>query len=100
MNLQDVLGLGESLTKETIIKQVTTFALSKLGLAAGPIGWLVSFIIKLTINYLIWPALENMLGYGALIYRKQVLATKVEAFKEAQTNEDLDSAFDNLISGS
>ncbi len=96
MNLKELLNLGETLTADLIIKKVTTFALSKLGALSGPLGWLVSFVIKLAINYVIWPAMEDIIGEGKLIFEKAKIDKHVKELEDASSLTDISSAFSNL----
>lgn len=96
MNLQGLLDIGESITLDVITKRAIEFALVKLGSLAGPLGWLVSFLIKIAIKYFIWPAIEDLVGEGKLIFEKIEIDKKVKELENATSLADIDSAFADL----
>lgn len=96
--IDDVVGIAVDGAVSIVLK----LALKRLLLALGPGLWfnLLSWLIKKIFKWLIGPAIEDMEHEGYRVYREKELRKKLEAYKEANTNEEQDAAFDNLISGS
>lgn len=102
MNLVDqLLSTGVELTKDLVVKKIVEFIATKAAfLLVGPLGWLVKAAVKAAVTYLIFPAIEDLIGESAYLIRKAKLAQKVKTYQEAQTDEEINNAFDALISGS
>lgn len=57
-------------------------------------------VVEILVSKILFPGLEALAAEGFLFIREKELKAKLKEYMEAQTNEDFDESFDNLISGS
>ena len=63
-------------------------------------GRIVAYAVKLFVSKVIFPALRALSAQGFLFIREKELKAKLKKYMEANTNEEFDDAFDDLIAGS
>lgn len=98
--LGELLSIGTKFSADLVVKKILDFIAAKAAfLLIGPLGWFCKAAVKALVKYLIWPAFGDLLGEGAYLIREDKIAEKVTAYEGAQTDEEIDSAFDNLLSG-
>lgn len=97
-DVEDFTDLALDTLASVLEKKVLDLLISGLGIAVGGFWFkVVSFAVKLLFKHVVKPAAEDLMAEGYLFLRKQALAKKVEEFKNAQTPDEADEAFANML---
>ena len=87
----------KELLKPILVRKLLTLVSLPL---TGFWGRICIKLVEILIDKIIFPALDAMVDEGFLFIREKELKAKLKKYMEANTDEEFDEAFDNLIAGS